>query len=148
MPTERGTRRILTNELMKKVTVLESRCWFFNGAKDQDGFGIMRWDGKIRKAHQIFFELLCAPLNEGSKLIHHLPKDKCIGPSCCNPVHMKVWREGFPKPLARVKMCKKGHIIDESNKVTENRNGGIVARCRICRQEAWKEQKRQERATS
>ena len=143
--TERGDRRKRTTELKKKVTVLESSCWFFSGAKDKDGYGLLWWEGKTRKAHQVFFETLFVPLGEGSKLIHYLPRDKCIGPSCCNPAHMKIWKDGMPKPLAGVKTCKKGHVIDENNMITENRQGHPISRCRICRQEAWRIDKQRAR---
>jgi hypothetical protein len=143
MVTERGAKRMQTKELLKRVNILDNKCWEFQGAKDSKERGIMRWEGEIRLAHRVFFESMLGPLKEGSKLIHHLPKGKCIGPSCCNPAHMKVWREGFPRP--DVKLCKKGHVIDENNRITENRKTGVIARCRICRQEAWRNDKRKAR---
>jgi hypothetical protein len=146
MTTERGERRMQTVKLKKLVKVLENTCWEFRGAKDSKGRGMMRWDGELRLAHQVFFEVLFSPVSEGSKLIHYLPKDRCIGAACCNPAHMRVWKEGMPKPLAGLKMCKKGHVIDETNMITENRKGHPIARCRICRQEAWRVDKRRARS--
>ncbi len=144
--TGRGERRKITKELMKRVRVRESKCWVFSGALDKDGFGHMRWDGKVRLAHQVFYEHYFGPVPEGSKLVHPLPEGVCVGAACCNPIHTKVWKPGQPKPGSGVKVCKKGHVIDENNQITENRKSGIIARCRICRQEAWREQKQKARA--
>ncbi len=102
----------------------------------------MLWRARSQCKVTVFFETLFTPLAEGQQ-DYSLPPD--IGPSCCNPAHMKVWKEGMPKPYAGVKMCKKGHIIDENNMITENRQGHPIARCRICRQEAWRIEKRRAR---
>jgi hypothetical protein len=47
--------------------------------------------------------------------------------------------------LKGVKVCKKGHVIDENNRITENRKTSVIARCRNCRQEAWRNEKRKAR---
>jgi hypothetical protein len=132
------------NELLAKITELPSGCWFFNGAKDKSGFGLMRWKGKVRLVHRVFWESMCSPLDEGCSLTHRLPKGKCIGTSCCNPAHMRIREKGKPQTKARV--CKRGHVINQGNMITENRKNGVSVRCRICRLESGRIYKREARA--
>lgn len=62
------------------------------GAKGKDGFGVIFFAKTTRMAHMLFYESVVSPLASGEKLFHHLPRSQCIGPSCCNPIHMKVLR--------------------------------------------------------
>lgn len=68
-------------------------CWPFVGAHTSDGYGQMQWDGKVRLAHRIAYQLATGTslayedkLHPGSICVLHV----CDNPSCCNPSHLKL----------------------------------------------------------
>ncbi len=65
-----------------KVSGGES-CWEWNGSRNEDGYGIVKRDGKLRKAHRLAYELAWGPIPDGL-LIRH----RCDNPPCCRPTHL------------------------------------------------------------
>jgi len=62
-------------------------CWLWQGAKDQDGYGIMSGfgNGEIQRAHRASYEETYGVLTEGA-VVHH----KCAVKSCLNPEHLQA----------------------------------------------------------
>lgn len=133
----------LTREFLRSRTRVHSKsgCWEYLGARDANGYGRIFVAGKERKAQRVFFEVFVGPLPEGARLKHHLPAERCIGSSCCNPAHLKVEQTFTDFKCAR-RICPKGHLIDADNAVIENRGSNLLVRCRACRQQDWRTLKR------
>ena len=134
-------------QLINQVQVLpDTGCWEFRGTRDSYGYGRMYSGDKELKAHRVFYEACEGPIPDGMYLQHHIPAGQCIGQACCNPDHQRVSNSPKaaplvqlkPTPPAQFKTCTKGHPMTPEKTVTEQRNGRSMARCRTCRQEAWR----------
>jgi len=58
----------------------------WNGAKnggDWGGYGVVRYDGKIQRAHRVSFMLFKGEIKPGNVVRH-----KCDVPGCINPKHL------------------------------------------------------------
>jgi hypothetical protein len=122
------------SDLMGRVTKARSGCWTWEGARSKEGYGVLRTDDGQRQAPRLFLETFVGPIpDEYTVRSRKLPA--CVGKACCNPAHHRL--QG-PVVWTEVPSCKKGHLLTADNVVTENRNGRLFTRCRICRREAWK----------
>ncbi len=58
-------------------------CWCWTGGKHEDGYGVLRYQGKKHKAHRLLYQHFYHCLN--SKIVvRHI----CDNPACCNPLHL------------------------------------------------------------
>lgn len=62
-----------------------SGCWNWTAAKDRDGYGLFKVQGKMRRAHRIAWVLVNGPI-PNEKVIDH----KCSNRACVNPDHMRL----------------------------------------------------------
>ena len=84
-------RRDIFLEKISKSSSLD--CWEWTGARNNSGYGTVRWEGRIVTAHRLSAYLFgivdspAAPRNrKGSGFVLH----KCDNPRCCNPNHLIV----------------------------------------------------------
>ncbi len=61
-----------------------TKCWIWQGAKFNTGYGALRRKGKQLTAHRVFYETVYGSL--GDRDLHHL----CYVRPCVNPAHMQV----------------------------------------------------------
>ncbi len=62
----------------------DTGCWIFDGAPDKDGYGNIRHDGKVVKAHRLAAHLwLDFDLDDPRQIRH-----SCDNPPCINPEHL------------------------------------------------------------
>lgn len=59
-----------------------NRCWPWKLYKNAEGYGAVKFAGKIRKVHRVAWEL--AFKERPSSLVCHT----CDNPPCCNPSHL------------------------------------------------------------
>lgn len=58
-------------------------CLLWSGAVDTSGYGLIRYMGKLHKAHRLSYMLSKGKIPEGMLVCH-----KCDVPLCCNPDHL------------------------------------------------------------
>lgn len=116
---ERFDRKVIRN-------FNEWGCWKWIGAHHELGYGRINDttpDGERLqlRAHVIAWEWENGPVPSGKELDHFRFPDRCIGPACCNPAHLKAvsHRENSlraisagPAVNARKTHCPEGHPYD------------------------------------
>lgn len=60
-------------------------CWFWTGALNGDGYGIVSIDGRLLLTHRVAYELFVGPIPDGHEVCH-----RCDNPQCCKPAHLFV----------------------------------------------------------
>lgn len=63
----------------------ETGCWDWQWFKNPAGYGQVRDDGRVRRAHHVYYERAHGPLPDGL-VIDHL----CRNTSCVNPDHLEA----------------------------------------------------------
>jgi hypothetical protein len=112
--------------------VLHLECIEWTGARDQDGYGRVNFQGKWRGAHRVAYERARGPIPEGL-VIDHL----CRNRACINPSHMEcvTSAENTRRGREATKTaCIAGHPLFGSNLFIESGR----RRCRECCRTRWR----------
>lgn len=107
----------------------DGECVLWTGAKDQDGYGLLKWEGRSVRAHRLAFFL-----REGrwpESMLRHL----CNRPSCLVHTVEGTNSENQLDSIAagthrnsRKTACIHGHPFDDANTYT----GDGRRSCRVC----------------
>jgi len=62
-----------------------SGCHLWTSVINDNGYGIIFWEGQRLRAHRLAYELWVAPIPDGS-VVHHT----CSKKSCVNPKHLQA----------------------------------------------------------
>ena len=116
-------------------------CWEYTGYRGRHGYGVVnrgvhtKAGGKLKKAHQLMYELMVGPIPEGTELDHLCRAKHCIRPSHLEPVDHRtnLLRGEAPAAInARKTHCKRGHELVPENLL--QRPSGVRA-CKLCKRE-------------
>lgn len=108
-------------------------CWLWTAGRTvRGGYGQVKWQGRVRKAHQVAWEILVGLAPAGLE-----PDHLCRVRLCVNPDHIEwvtkaenVRRSMAPTAIAaRLNRCLQGHRFTPENTV---RNADGYRRCRRC----------------
>src|SRR5262245_23865205 len=117
------------SKVLDKVSMgYQDACWSVEGSGNGKGYRQVQWDGRLRYAHRVTYEILRGPIPAGLTLDH-----LCRNRGCCNPWHtepvpnrVNVLRgQGHTARNARRTHCTHGHPFDEAN-TRHGRNGWRV----------------------
>jgi hypothetical protein len=67
---------------MAKVDA-SGECWRWTGPKSWNGYGRLFWQGKMRRAHRLMWELVNGEIPAGMLVCH-----RCDNPECTKPEHL------------------------------------------------------------
>lgn len=75
----------VATRLLQHVTVGSDRraCWLWAGARNNKGYGQLRFEGRTCLAHRVVSLLVHGPLPPDTCVLH-----RCDTPGCCNPRHL------------------------------------------------------------
>lgn len=114
-------------------------CWIWSGYVNSEGYGRLKFDGRLRLAHRVAYALIRGPIPDGLTLDHLCGVKACVNPAHLEPVTAAVnYRRAVDAGLLarngdgqRQKThCPKGHPYDAVNTyVTPSGSRD----CRTCR---------------
>lgn len=80
-----GANRVdLAERLHSHIDVTPAGCWLWTGARDHDGYGIIKYAGRAVRVHRLLWALQNDSDVPAGLVIRHL----CNTPACCNPDHL------------------------------------------------------------
>lgn len=82
----------LIDRLRKRLRVMPSGCWEFEGFCNPAGYGLIGAEAPSRKVvltHRVAWEIVFGPIPDGLCVLH-----ECDNPPCCNPAHLWLGTRG------------------------------------------------------
>lgn len=112
-------------------------CWTWEAFTNAGGYGYVWFDGKMRLAHRIAYELAVGPVPTGLELDH-----LCHNPRCVRPEHLEAVThvENIRRAADLVTHCPQGHLYDRANTYYMRRRPG--RQCRACHRDNEKQRRR------
>jgi hypothetical protein len=119
---------MLPQRIQDKIEV-EGDCWIWHGTTRPDGYGLIWWDGRMRRAHRKVYELMIG--DPGPVLDHLCRRRNCVNPDHLEPVTNteNLRRAGL---WSTAKQRHKGRLSAESRRGTDRAYKG-EARGILCK---------------
>lgn len=126
-------------------------CWPWTKSRStrRRGYGQVRWQGRVRRAHIVAFELATdGPVSGGLSLDHtcHDPEvcvEPCQHTACCNPAHLDPVTQAENNARRARSTCGRGHPKTPEH----GRPRGTKWRCVTCETDRQRE-RRQDRSAA
>ena len=122
---------------------LATGCWIWMGCQRGKGYGCLRVNGRMMRAHRYSYELHVGPIPAGLQIDHLCRNRLCVNPAHLEPVvnRVNVLRGvGVTAQNAKKTHCRQGHeFTPENTRITD---GARV--CRACNK-VWDRNRRPRR---
>jgi hypothetical protein len=134
----KSTGSVADRLMSKCISEPNSGCWLWTDSLSTYGYGRIRVGKRVRKAHQVSYEIHVGPIPEGLHLDHLCAVRACINPAHLEPVTCRENLLRSPATLAGINVrkdtCKRGHPFDDENTIVYVRRdrSGPMRRCRTC----------------
>lgn len=111
-------------ESLARVTS-ESECWEWQGSIHHSGYGIMKFDGKHRYAHQWAYINIFGSIPDGLQVLHSCDNRKCV-----NPAHLRAGthQDNMDDKVERDRCARLLGELGPSRKITESDAIEIIQR--------------------
>jgi HNH endonuclease len=119
-----------------------TECWIWIKSRTSEGYGTLRVNGPMVKAHRFAYEFFRGPIPDGFELDH-----ACRNRPCSNPWHLEplLHEDNLRRsPLApaavneRKVYCKRGHEFTPSNTYRHSNGGRECRTCKLLLQRKWR----------
>lgn len=121
MPTK-GSQEPIAPRLLRMIQHnIRTQCWMWLGSRQGKGYGSIKYQGRIRQAHAVSYEVFVGPIPDGMQLDHLCAVKHCINPKHLEPV---TGRENTRRAFRRREACRNGHPLADGHA------GGTCAQCR------------------
>lgn len=97
----------------------ETGCWVWLRSLKREGYGQIKYDGKITVAHRVYYELHVGLILEGMEIDHI-----CRNRPCVNPAHLRLATSGENKQNTVGRRGLRGIALNRPS-------GKWVARCKL-----------------
>jgi len=125
----------LPESIEKKIGHISGKgCWVWKAAKT-NGYGVVQFNGVVRRAHRVIYELLIGVIPEGLELDHLCRERACVNPSHLEPVTQREnnARSNSASAIhAKQTHCLRGHELSPKNTYRRKRGNKIERFCRAC----------------
>ncbi len=85
----------IRNKIELKANARRSFCWIWTGAKRGDGYGVVRWKGRLVYTHRLAYAMAHGRVPSGKMVTHQCDTKPCMNPECLqagtNSTNMKQW---------------------------------------------------------
>ena len=123
---------------MSRVSVSDDGCWLWTGGKFTNGYGMVRIQEKLRRAHRVMYVWTRGELPEDLQIDH-----TCKVKACVNPLHMEAvtLREnvrrsnGWGGVESRKTHCENGHELTPENTARRGDPSRGWRECRQCQRD-------------
>jgi len=120
----------------RRVEQHPDECWPWLGAHREDGYGVIKFDGKMYKVHRLAYLLAHGELSADLTVDHLCRMKSCINPTHLEAVTQSVNALRYFDHIGRKTHCPAGHEYAF----------GSRSYCRICNRETmrlWRKEHRE-----
>ena len=120
-------------------------CWIWTAAKDQNGYGLIWFNGRLNRSHRVSWILSVGDIPPDLQIDH-----VCRNRACCNPAHLELVSSkenthrgnGNAAIHARKIQCVNGHEFTPENTRWYTTPAGRTTRvCKACKRSRNKNRK-------